>query len=80
VGCTSFGEDEPTERERRHFQAREVSVFACVLDFDSDDVLVCIEVKHDSRGRLFRLYADSVGELKRRSRKALCPVSPTTPS
>jgi len=45
----SFGEDESTERERRHFQARQVGVFACVLDFDSDDVLVCIEVKHDSR-------------------------------
>ena len=36
---------------------------ACVLDFDSDDVLVCIEVKHDSGGHLLGLYADSIGEL-----------------
>jgi len=38
-------------------------VFACVLDFGADDVLVRIEVKLNSGGHLFGFHADAVGEL-----------------
>jgi hypothetical protein len=58
----------PAQRLGAHGRTATALVFACALGFDSDDVLVRIEVKHDSRG--LRIGAAMVDRQIRRFRGA----------